>query len=286
MGLQGHQAALIPCLAFRQKTGNPLAGAALGGRALHAHVQTVCHALSTLRISAITLSHPAQAAGTIHTDFERGFICAEVMAYDELKELGSEAAVKAAGKYRQEVRAHGSTTLTCVVLALGAVTRRRCGCCCEAHSGRVAGLRCTPLLLQATPVLGAIRRRLCGSAGCDSGVPGCRGRITWCWTGTSSCSSSTSPPRARSEGGMQPNTAIGCGVCVRSPCWLRLQRFCVVLNSTGCCTLLWHKDSVLPCADGMSTERYLELELAVMIVPAGWGLPVGIRTRRAATVRE
>ncbi|GBF92492.1 obg-like ATPase [Raphidocelis subcapitata] len=43
-----------------------------------------------------------QAAGAIHTDFERGFICAEVMKYDELKELGSENAVKAAGKYRQE----------------------------------------------------------------------------------------------------------------------------------------------------------------------------------------
>ena len=43
-----------------------------------------------------------QAAGAIHTDFERGFICAEVMKYAELKELGTEAAVKAAGKYRQE----------------------------------------------------------------------------------------------------------------------------------------------------------------------------------------
>jgi obg-like ATPase 1 len=42
------------------------------------------------------------AAGTIHTDFERGFICAEVMHYEELRELGSENAVKAAGKYRQE----------------------------------------------------------------------------------------------------------------------------------------------------------------------------------------
>lgn len=31
-----------------------------------------------------------QAAGTIHTDFERGFICAEVMHFDELKELGNE----------------------------------------------------------------------------------------------------------------------------------------------------------------------------------------------------
>eukprot|EP00261_Vitis_vinifera_P037024 XP_019078267.1 PREDICTED: obg-like ATPase 1 isoform X2 [Vitis vinifera] len=43
-----------------------------------------------------------QAAGTIHSDFERGFICAEVMKFDDLKELGSEGAVKAAGKYRQE----------------------------------------------------------------------------------------------------------------------------------------------------------------------------------------
>ncbi|KAG0220871.1 Obg-like ATPase [Mortierella sp. GBA43] len=40
-----------------------------------------------------------QAAGVIHTDFERGFIMAEVMKMNDLKELGSEAAVKAAGKY-------------------------------------------------------------------------------------------------------------------------------------------------------------------------------------------
>ncbi|KAG0261241.1 Obg-like ATPase [Mortierella polycephala] len=40
-----------------------------------------------------------QAAGVIHTDFERGFIMAEVMKMDDLKQLGSEAAVKAAGKY-------------------------------------------------------------------------------------------------------------------------------------------------------------------------------------------
>ncbi|KAL6761534.1 P-loop containing nucleoside triphosphate hydrolase protein [Haematococcus lacustris] len=43
-----------------------------------------------------------QAAGTIHGDFERGFICAEVMTFDDLKELGSENAAKAAGKYRQQ----------------------------------------------------------------------------------------------------------------------------------------------------------------------------------------
>lgn len=43
-----------------------------------------------------------QAAGAIHTDFERGFICAEVMKYEDLKALGNESAVKASGKYRQE----------------------------------------------------------------------------------------------------------------------------------------------------------------------------------------
>ena len=43
-----------------------------------------------------------QAAGAIHTDFERGFICAEVMAFETLKELGSEQEVKAKGKYKQE----------------------------------------------------------------------------------------------------------------------------------------------------------------------------------------
>jgi obg-like ATPase 1 len=45
-----------------------------------------------------------QAAGKIHTDFEKGFIMAEVMKFDDFKEEGSEAACKAAGKYRQQGR--------------------------------------------------------------------------------------------------------------------------------------------------------------------------------------
>ncbi|XP_071822664.1 obg-like ATPase 1 [Apostichopus japonicus] len=45
-----------------------------------------------------------QAAGRIHTDFEKGFIMAEVMKFDDFKELGSEGAVKSAGKYRQQGR--------------------------------------------------------------------------------------------------------------------------------------------------------------------------------------
>jgi len=45
-----------------------------------------------------------QAAGRIHTDFEKGFIMAEVMKFADFKEEGSEAAAKAAGKYRQQGR--------------------------------------------------------------------------------------------------------------------------------------------------------------------------------------
>lgn len=47
-------------------------------------------------------SKAPQAAGVIHTDFERGFIMAEVMKFEDLKALGGENAVKAAGKYLQK----------------------------------------------------------------------------------------------------------------------------------------------------------------------------------------
>ena len=43
-----------------------------------------------------------QAAGIIHSDFERGFIRAEVMSFADLDELGSAQAVKEAGKLRLE----------------------------------------------------------------------------------------------------------------------------------------------------------------------------------------
>jgi GTP-binding protein YchF len=43
-----------------------------------------------------------QAAGVIHGDFERGFIAAEIVAYDDLIAAGSEQAAKAAGKLRTE----------------------------------------------------------------------------------------------------------------------------------------------------------------------------------------
>ena len=43
-----------------------------------------------------------QAAGVIHTDFERGFIRAQVIAYDDIVALGGEARAKEAGKMRAE----------------------------------------------------------------------------------------------------------------------------------------------------------------------------------------
>lgn len=43
-----------------------------------------------------------QAAGVIHTDFERGFIAAQIVAYADLVAAGSEAAARSAGKIRTE----------------------------------------------------------------------------------------------------------------------------------------------------------------------------------------
>jgi ribosome-binding ATPase YchF (GTP1/OBG family) len=47
-------------------------------------------------------SSAPQAAGKIHTDFERGFIRAEVVPYETFIEYGSDAAIKAAGKMHLE----------------------------------------------------------------------------------------------------------------------------------------------------------------------------------------
>ena len=47
-----------------------------------------------------TIAH--DAAGKVHSDIQRGFIRAETFAFDDLKEVGSEKALKAAGKTRLE----------------------------------------------------------------------------------------------------------------------------------------------------------------------------------------
>jgi GTP-binding protein YchF len=47
-----------------------------------------------------------QAAGVIHTDFEKGFICAETISYNDFVQAGSELKAKEAGKMRQEGKAY------------------------------------------------------------------------------------------------------------------------------------------------------------------------------------
>ncbi len=47
-----------------------------------------------------------QAAGVIHTDFEKGFIAAQIVSYPDLIEAGSESAARAAGKMRTEGRTY------------------------------------------------------------------------------------------------------------------------------------------------------------------------------------
>ena len=56
-------------------------------------------------VRAWTVRHGStapEAAGVIHTDFQKGFIRAEVIKYNDFVDLGSEAAVKDAGKMRVE----------------------------------------------------------------------------------------------------------------------------------------------------------------------------------------
>lgn len=47
-----------------------------------------------------------EAAGVIHTDFQRGFIAAEVVDYDDLVQAGSWAAARAAGRVRTEGKSY------------------------------------------------------------------------------------------------------------------------------------------------------------------------------------
>ena len=61
------------------------------------------HPANAGQIGGVFLSGLApQAAGKIHTDFERGFIRAEVVSYKALTEFGSMLAAKEKGQVRSE----------------------------------------------------------------------------------------------------------------------------------------------------------------------------------------
>jgi hypothetical protein len=72
-----------------------------------------------------------QAAGVIHGDFERGFIAAQIVHFDDLITLGSEAKAREAGKLRIEgkeyVMRDGDVVMT-LISGAEKVQRRRRSC--------------------------------------------------------------------------------------------------------------------------------------------------------------
>ena len=60
------------------------------------------YALNQPRASPVKEKYRPAAAGVIHTDFEKGFIRAETIAYADYVALGGEAGARDAGKLRLE----------------------------------------------------------------------------------------------------------------------------------------------------------------------------------------
>ena len=61
----------------------------------------------------------------IHTDFEKAFIMAEVMAFDELKEAGSEAAMREKGRWRQEGKLYEVQDGDCITFKIGQLEAKK-----------------------------------------------------------------------------------------------------------------------------------------------------------------
>ncbi|KAA3680774.1 obg-like ATPase 1 [Paragonimus westermani] len=76
----------------------------IGYHALQLHYFFTCGKDEVKAWTVMKGTKAPQAAGRIHSDMERGFIMAEVMSFEDFKTEGSEAAVKAAGKYKQKGR--------------------------------------------------------------------------------------------------------------------------------------------------------------------------------------
>jgi len=66
-----------------------------------------------------------QAGSVIHTDFEKAFIMAEVMAFDELKEHGSEAKMKEKGRWRQEGKTYEVADGDVITFKIGQLTEAK-----------------------------------------------------------------------------------------------------------------------------------------------------------------
>ena len=75
-----------------------------GQRLLGLHDYFTCSSKEARAWTVPTGTTAPQAAGAIHTDFERGFIRAEVIAYEDFVSLGGEQGAKEAGRWRLEGR--------------------------------------------------------------------------------------------------------------------------------------------------------------------------------------
>jgi hypothetical protein len=62
--------------------------------------------------SSVECSRLCLTAISLSSDFENKFVCGEIMSYTDLQEHGSEAAVKAAGKLRQQGKPYESMYLS------------------------------------------------------------------------------------------------------------------------------------------------------------------------------
>jgi len=64
-----------------------------------------------------------KAGSVIHNDFEKAFVMAEVIAFADLKELGSEQAVKDAGKWQQQGKTYEVKDGDCIVFKVGQIKK-------------------------------------------------------------------------------------------------------------------------------------------------------------------
>lgn len=94
------RAAFMADLGIAESAAGKFAGSCYFAMGLISFLTVVSDELRAWPIKQGTVA--LDAAGKVHTDIKRGFIRAETFAFDDLKELGSEKALKAAGKIRLE----------------------------------------------------------------------------------------------------------------------------------------------------------------------------------------
>jgi len=96
----GSRALFCADLGITESAAGKFAGSCYSAMGLISFLTVVSNELRAWPIKKGTIAH--DAAGKVHTDIKRGFIRAETFAFGDLKELGSEKALKAAGKIRLE----------------------------------------------------------------------------------------------------------------------------------------------------------------------------------------